>query len=229
MNFTYGVNKMDRSPYTPWAFIYREYHFSEDEANSFGTIWFYELDTDTKTLLTIPQGRWRGPFAPRHRRAEDQRVRAVAHQGLDGQWLGRETGDPCHGGGVPGADQGDWTSYIATAGIHADMSDLGVDAGLQPVFLGSDGGLFKPRPAGLPGPGDWVSAAVPGSGMNSLQITDLAGTNIVRPDGAVLLDVALLRHTGQQPLGLRGRRKDVAGLRCGGRLRPGGPSRGPAG
>ncbi len=66
------------------------------------------------------------------------------------------------------------------------MSDLGVDAALQPVFLGSDGGIFKPRPAGVPGTGDWVSAAVPGSGMNSLQLTDLAGTNVVRPDGAVL-------------------------------------------
>ena len=39
----------------------------------------------------------------------------------------------------------DWTSYIATAGVHADMSDLGVDASLQPTFLGSDGGIFKPR------------------------------------------------------------------------------------
>ena len=42
--------------------------------------------------------------------------------------------------------QGDWASYIATAGVHADMSDLGVDAALQPTFLGSDGGFFKPRP-----------------------------------------------------------------------------------
>ena len=41
---------------------------------------------------------------------------------------------------------GDWNSYIATAGIHADMGDMGVDGNLQPVFLGSDGGIFKPRP-----------------------------------------------------------------------------------
>ena len=65
------------------------------------------------------------------------------------------------------------------------MSDLGVDASLQPTFLGSDGGIFKPR---LPptADGQWVSAAVPGSGMNSLQITDLAGTNMVKPNGQVL-------------------------------------------
>ena len=39
----------------------------------------------------------------------------------------------------------------------------------------------NPRSAGA---GDWVSAAVPGSGMNSLQMTDLAGTNRLRNDGA---------------------------------------------
>jgi hypothetical protein len=66
------------------------------------------------------------------------------------------------------------------------MSDLGVDGALSPVFLGSDGGIFKLREPPSAGAGDWVSAAVPGSGMNSLQMTDLAGTNMRRNDGAVL-------------------------------------------
>jgi len=179
-NFKYGVNKMDRSPYSPWAFILREYN------NDSGTMWFYELDTDTKTLLTIHQGRSRGPFArvtaePKSSEFGPWPIKVWTGNGWDGRQVIRATAEEFRA-----LTKEDWTSYIATAGIHADMSDLGVDAGLQPVFLGSDGGLFKPRPAGLPGTGDWVSAAVPGSGMNSLQITDLAGTNMVRPDGAVL-------------------------------------------
>ncbi|HYE27747.1 MAG TPA: hypothetical protein VEA61_05885 [Allosphingosinicella sp.] len=185
-NFQYGVSKMDRSPHNPWAFIFREYHFnSDDPADRFGTLWFYELDTDRRTLLTTPQGRSRGPFV---------RVTTEAAPGVGPSpitvWLGhgwdgfRVTREKV--GEFRALTKGDWTSYIATAGIHADMSDLGVDAARQPVFLGSDGGIFKPRPPLFTATGDWVSAAVPGSAMNSLQITDLAGTNIRRPDGALI-------------------------------------------
>ncbi len=183
--FKYGVNKMDRSPYSPWAFILREYHWADTEEDRFGTIWFYELDTDTKTLVTMHSGRSRGPFLrvtaePKSSEFGPWPIKVWTGNGWDGRQVIRATVEEFRA-----LTKEDWTSYIKPARIHADMSDLGVDAGLQPVFLGSDGGLFKPRPAGLPGTGDWVSAAVPGSGMNSLQITDLAGTNIVRPDGAV--------------------------------------------
>ena len=182
--FNYGVNKMDRSPYSPWAFILREYRWG-DPAVRGGTMWFYELDTGQQTLLQTPQGNSRGPF-----------VRVTKERGPEfGPWpITIWTGHGWDGWRVTRATveefraltPTDWVSYIATAGIHADMSDLGVDAGLNPVFLGSDGGLFKPRPPSLPGNRDWVSAAAPGSGMNSLQITDLAGTNMRRNDGAVL-------------------------------------------
>jgi hypothetical protein len=184
--FGYGVNKMDRSPYSPWAFILREYHWAATEDDRFGTIWFYELDTDTKTLLTMPQGRSRGPFLrvtaePKSPETGPWPIKVWTGNGWDGRQVVRATAEEFRA-----LTKGDWVSYIATAGIHADMSDLGVDAALQPVFLGSDGGLFKPRPPDVPGNKDWISAAVPGSGMNSLQITDLAGTNMRRNDGAVL-------------------------------------------
>lgn len=183
-NFIYGVNKMDRSPHSPWAFILREYHNNSPTDRS-GTIWFYELDTDTKTLLTTPQGKSRGPFIRVTKEPGPEfgpwPIKVWTGHGWDGYQVIRATAEEFRA-----LKQGDWTSYIMTAGIHADMSDLGVDAGLQPTFLGSDGGLFKPRPRTSPGTGDWVSAAVPGSGMNSLQMTDLAGTNMMRPDGTVL-------------------------------------------
>jgi hypothetical protein len=185
-NFQYGVNKMDRSPYNPWAFILREYHNNpKDPADRFGTLWFYELDTDRQTLLTTPQGNSRGPFVRVTREAGPEfgpwPITIWLGHGWDGFRVTRATVDEFRA-----LIQGDWTSYIRTAGIHADMSDMGVDAASHPVFLGSDGGIFKPRSPSSAATGDWVSAAVPGSGMNSLQITDLAGTNMQRPDGAVL-------------------------------------------
>ena len=144
--FQYGVNKMDRSPYAPWAFVLREYHYSSDPNNRSGTIWFYELDTDTKTLLTTPQGTSRGPFLrvtkePITSEFGPWPIKVWTGHGWDGYQVIRATVEEFRA-----LTKEDWTSYIATAGVHADMSDLGVDASLQPTFLGSDGGIFKPRP-----------------------------------------------------------------------------------
>jgi hypothetical protein len=184
--FKFGVNKMDRSPDFPWVFILREYHWdSTNPANQFGTLWFYELDTDRRTVLTTPQGNSRGPFVrvTRERGPEigPWPITIWLGHGWDGFKVTRTTVDE-----LRALTKGDWTRYIGTAGIHADMSDMGVDTAFHPVFLGSDGGIFKPRPPSSTATGDWVSAAVPGSGMNSLQITDLAGTNMRRSDGALL-------------------------------------------
>ena len=185
-NVQYGGNKMDRSPYAPWAFIHREYHFGSDPENRFGTLWFYELDTGTQTLLTTPQGRSRGPFVrvtkePITSEFGPWPIKVWTGHGWDGYQVSRGTVEEFRA-----LTKGDWVSYIATAGVHSDMGDLGVDANFQPTFLGSDGGIFKPRIPPSSATGEWVSAAVPGSGMNSLQITDLAGTNMVRPDGQIL-------------------------------------------
>jgi hypothetical protein len=172
----YGGNKMDRSPYRPWAFIFADYNFDKNApGKGSGSLYFYELDTDTLTKLQTPQGRSRGPFV---RVSSDTSTRALTvwlGHGWDGYRVTRKDAAEFHA-----LAQGDWTSFIATAGIHADMSDLGVDGQHVPRLMGSDGGLFKPRELGG---AEWVSAAVPGSGMNSLQITDLAGTNIRTASG----------------------------------------------
>jgi hypothetical protein len=172
-----GGNKMDRSPYARWAFIFKSYTYDGiPPRKGSGALWFYELDTDTKTLIPLPQGRWRGPFV---RVSKDlqfggQHITIWVGEGWDGYYVTREDAASIRAIRSD-AEWDDWVSFIAPAGIHADMGDLGLDSEFQPVLLGSDGGVFKPRPGA---PGKWMSAAVPGSGMNSLQISDLAGTNI---------------------------------------------------
>jgi hypothetical protein len=63
------------------------------------------------------------------------------------------------------------------------MGDMGLDGELQRAFVGTDGGIFKPDPAS--NSLRMISAAEPGSGMNSLQITDVAGTNVKDANGRV--------------------------------------------
>lgn len=181
---TRGGNKMDRSPYAPWAFIFKDYKYDGiPPRKGSGALWFYELDTDTKTLIPLPQGRWRGPFV----RVSKDPVYGGRHisiwvgEGWDGYYVTREDAASIRAIRSD-AQWDDWVSFIAPAGIHADMGDMGVDGELQPTLVGTDGGIFKPHPSIA---GRWMSAAVPGSGMNSLQITDLAGTNITQTSGQV--------------------------------------------
>lgn len=172
-----GGNKMDGSPYARWAFIFQKY------APDGGKLWFYELDTGTTTAVPTGHGRSRGPFV---RVSKDQpenvgkRITIWVGTGQDGFFVTREDA-----ASIRALTAADWASFIAPAGIHADMGDMGVDGNLQPAYLGSDGGIFKPHPF-KPNPttaGRWISAAVPGSGMNSLEITDLAGTNYPQGNG----------------------------------------------
>ncbi|HKQ52935.1 MAG TPA: hypothetical protein VJT74_11235, partial [Pyrinomonadaceae bacterium] len=174
-----GNNKMDRSPYAPWAFIFKDYRWNPNG----GTLWFYELDTETKTPLPLPQGRWRGPFV---RVSKDEvfggkHITVWVGSGWDGFFVTRDTVDGIRSIRAD-AEHDDWVSFIAPAGIHADMGDMGVDGDGRPAFFGSDGGIFKPDPNKR---GRLASAALPGSGMNSLLITDLAGTNVVGSDGKI--------------------------------------------
>jgi hypothetical protein len=183
-----GGNKMDRSPFHPWAFILRDYQRSPP--NGSGGLWFYELDTDTKTLLALPQGRSRGPFVrvSRDDLFGGSHIRVWVGTGWDGYYVIREDAASIRAL-LSTADWDDWVSFIAEAGIHADMGDLGLDADAGPAFLGSDGGIYRPRPQpawwDIGGAHKWMSAARPGSGMNSLQISDLAGTNVHGPNGGV--------------------------------------------
>jgi photosystem II stability/assembly factor-like uncharacterized protein len=179
-----GGNKMDRSPYAPWAFIFKNYKYDGvPPRKGSGALWFYELDTDTKTLIPLPQGRWRGPFVrvSKDLKFGGQHITIWVGEGWDGYYVTREDAASIRAIRSD-AEWDDWVSFIAPAGIHADLGDLGLDGDLQPVFVGSDGGIFKPRPGA---PGKWMSAAVPGSGMNSLQISDLAGTNVGQSDGTI--------------------------------------------
>ncbi|HEY0876219.1 MAG TPA: hypothetical protein VGD94_22290 [Vicinamibacterales bacterium] len=179
-------NKMDRSPHHPWAFIIRDYHPAPKHGS--GKLWFYELDTGTKTPLALPQGRSRGPFVrvSRDELHGGNHIRLWVGTGWDGYYVIREDAASIRAlQSTPTFD--DWVSFIAEAGIHADMGDLGLDASAMPAFMGTDGGIYKPRVQDkwweIGGQHKWVSAAVPGSGMNSLQISDLAGTNIRLPNG----------------------------------------------
>jgi hypothetical protein len=181
-------NKMDRSPHHPWAFIFKEFQPSPKHGS--GKMWFYELDTDIKTPLALPQGRARGPFV---RVSKDDlkggnHIRVWLGTGWDGYYVIREDAASIRAL-LSTANWDDWVSFIAEAGIHADMGDLGLDADSKPAFLGSDGGIYKPRPQpkwwNIGGQAKWMSAAKPGSGMNSLQISDLAGTNFRLPNGRV--------------------------------------------
>jgi hypothetical protein len=69
----------------------------------------------------------------------------------------------------------DWTSLGRSEGLHDDTGYLGLDNNKLPLLYGSDGGLFKPT---NPQATKWTLAAPGGSGMNSYQITDVAGTNV---------------------------------------------------
>jgi hypothetical protein len=181
-------NKMDRSPLHPWAFILRDYKSSPPHGS--GRLWFYELDTGMATPLALPQGRSRGPFV---RVSKDDlfggnHIRVWVGTGWDGYYVIREDAASFRAL-LSTPEWDDWVSFIAEAGVHADMGDLGLDADSKPAFMGTDGGIYRPRP--LPrwweigGKSKWMSAARPGSGMNSLQISDLAGTNVTMPNGSV--------------------------------------------
>lgn len=178
-------NKMDRSPFAPWAFIFKNYKFDpNDPRKGSGQLWFYELDTDTKTLLPLPQGRSRGPFV---RVSKDnvfggQHISVWVGAGWDGYFVTREDAASIRTIRSD-AEWDDWVSYIAPAGIHADMGDLGLDGDFQRTYVGTDGGIFKTteQPDSL----RLISAAPAGSSMNSLQITDVAGTNVKDGNGRI--------------------------------------------
>ena len=178
-------NKMDRSPYAPWAFIFKNFKYDpSDPRKGSGQLWFYELDTGTTTLLPLPQGRSRGPFVrvSKDRVQGGRNISVWVGEGWDGYYVTREDAASIRSIRSD-AEWDDWVSFIAPAGIHADMGDMGLDGELQRAFVGSDGGIFKPDPASTSL--RLISAAAPGSGMNSLQITDVAGTNVRDANGRV--------------------------------------------
>ncbi len=156
-----GQNMMSRSTFWPYAFIMKDY----------STLLLYELATERWTVLPLPAGgQSRGPFV---------KVGRGAISGTTTIWVGQGT-QAAHVtrrriGSLRALTAADWTVFGRGQGVHDDMGDMGLDAAGRPVMIGSDGGAFRRDPEDGT---RWISAAPFGSGMNSLQITDLAGTNV---------------------------------------------------
>ena len=170
--FQYGVNKMDRHPDFPWAFILGEYH-STGGANGAGTLWFYELDTGKLTRLTTPQGTSRGPFVRVTREPVSSSGRGQAPvwtgHGWDGYRVTRTTADEFRALITGGLDQ-----LRPQACLHADMSDWVCDSGPPPGISRLSRHLGSPQPTGRGRRRTGASPAVQtGSGINSAEMTDL--------------------------------------------------------
>ena len=177
-------NKMDRAPNAPWAFIFKKFeHNSQDPRGGSGQLWFYELANGMTTLLPLPQGFSRGPFVRVSNEPAQgpQGISVWVGEGWDGYYVTRNDAAAIRAIRSD-AQWDDWVSFIAPAGIHADLGDMGLDDTGDRAYVGSDGGIYK-RDANEAL--RWVSAAAPGSGMNSLQISALAGTNFVDGNGHI--------------------------------------------
>ncbi len=161
-----GWNKMDQSPYWPYAFILVNYE----------TLLFYELGADRWTTLNLPAGGGsRGPFVRTSKAIISGDYTTIwIGQGVRGLYATRK-----RVGSIRALQPDDWSIFGRGEGVHDDMGDLGVDAAWKPTMIGSDGGVFKPQTADILGNiTKWTSAAPPGSAMNSYQITDIGGTNV---------------------------------------------------
>jgi len=162
-----GINKMDRSPFYNYAFIIKDYD----------TLYFYNLYNDEWDEIPLPEGGGsRSPYVRIGKPNFSGRYITIwVGQGLRSLYVTRR-----RSGSIKALQADDWQIVGRGEGVHDDTGDLGLNADYKPVFLGSDGGIFKPspvRPVGTSPYKIWVSAARPGSGMNSYQITDLAGLN----------------------------------------------------
>ena len=162
-----GWNKMDRFPSAPAVIIMETYE----------KLWLYELDIERWTELALEKGASRSPFV------RIVRLNVPFFGECATVWIGRgvsalfstrqlarhfRTIQPDH-----------WSIVGRAQGFHDDTGDLGLDSNFQPRMLGTDGGVFAPLEFDSIGNvSTWQSAAKPGSGMNSYQITDIGGTNV---------------------------------------------------
>ena len=71
----------------------------------------------------------------------------------------------------------DWFGMEGDKGLHNDTGYLGLDNRKRPILYGCDGGLFKPTNAEAT---TWTRVTAE-TGLNSLQIQDVAGTNVRSP------------------------------------------------
>lgn len=200
-----GFSKLARSLDGHDAYAQQDYH----------TLLFYQAAQDQWSEIDLPEPRMnpsRGPYV---------RISAVpdawiAHHSpgplrdpvwndVELIWVGQGTRSAVavalDKASVAQLTPDDWVLVGGNEGVHADMGDLGVDPVTgEAVMLGSDGGVFKPRDPGNPEYTDWTTAAPDGSDMNSLLITDLAGTNVTSANGGLQTDL----YFGTQDNGMKG-------------------------
>jgi photosystem II stability/assembly factor-like uncharacterized protein len=157
-----GFKNVDVSPLdSNHVFILQDY----------SNLLFYELNSSAWTTIPLPGGRSRGPFVRISRSS-------LGTTSID-IWVGAGVNllkTTCTGlDAIRRITAADWISLHRAAGLHDDSGYLGLDNTKLPILYGSDGGLFKPT---NPEATTWTRAAIDDSGLNSYQITDLAGTNI---------------------------------------------------
>ena len=170
---------IDVSPYdSDKVFILQNYE----------TLLLYEVAADSWTEIPLPGGGSRGPFV-RAARGTSGPESLDLFVGLGvGLYKASCTDMACirslrcvrRSGSAPSPC--DWQLIGRAQGVHDDSGHLGLDAQKRPVMFGSDGGLFKPQ---NPEATSWTLASPGGSGMNSYQITSLAGTNYGRGSGNI--------------------------------------------
>jgi photosystem II stability/assembly factor-like uncharacterized protein len=165
-NFTFrsGFKNIDVSPIdSDKVFILQDY----------SNLLLYKVTDKRWTPISLPGGGSRGPFI-----RVSKNIDIIIENSID-IWIG--AGVNLLKATCPNIDSvkkltvSDWLVLWRPAGIHDDSGYLGLDNNKLPVFYGSDGGLFRPTNASAT---EWTRGATGGSGMNSYQITDLAGTNV---------------------------------------------------
>ena len=144
---------------------------------NYDTLLLFEVASGMWTTLPLPGGVSRGPFV---------RVsRSAASASAIDIWVGAgvelrratRTGIAA----IRSTAASDWISLWRPAGLHDDSGHLGLDADARPVLYGSDGGVFRPLNAEAT---MWTNAATAAGGMNSYQITSLAGTTTPSASGS---------------------------------------------
>jgi hypothetical protein len=159
-----GFKNIDVSPLdSDKVFILESYH----------TLLLYEVADNkwSKEIPLRPQATiMRGPFVRVSKSEDTDSISIWIGQGIN---LLKATCKDIDA--VKKLTASDWAFLWRTEGIHDDTGYLGLDKSKMPVLYGSDGGLFKPT---NPEATKWTLAAPGGSGMNSYQITDVAGTNV---------------------------------------------------
>jgi hypothetical protein len=161
-NLGAGFKSIDLNPLDPdKVFVIQDY----------SNLHLYEVGADRWSSVRLPGGDGRGQFVRVSRSATPSAFDVWYGAGAAG--LRKAT---C--GSFAAAQAltvGSWTTLWRPAGLHDDSGYLGLDEQQRPILYGSDGGIFRPTNITAT---TWERAATGQTGLNSFQITDVAGTNL---------------------------------------------------